>query len=146
MSPKFKPSSNAKIQRPEPGCISEQYPHISFRYMTKNSDHNFDYIENCVDRDQALIATNLFRRLEEITKLSWQQLGADRKQNGYETLRRKQIKFKGTDANTEDSKVYVFRFDTHRGSGKGRIVGFKDSPCSALFVIGFDFDFDAYNH
>lgn len=47
---------------------------------------------------------------------------------------------------TGDTKMNIFRFDTHLGNGKGRIIGFKDSPCSAFNVIGYDFDFSAYSH
>ena len=125
-----------KIQLQPVLCSSEQFPHISFRYLTSNKRHSLEYLQKCSVADRAKTMEGLLRRLEEITKSSWAKLGA---------LPR-QLRFSGTDANKEDNKVWVFRFDTWQGHDKGRIIGFKDNPCSAFFVIGFDFDFSAYSH
>ena len=136
-----------KIQLQPVLCSSEQFPHISFRYLTSNKRHSLEYLQKCSVADRAKTMEGLLRRLEEITKSSWTKLGALPKENGgYETISARQLRFSGTDANKEDNKVWVFRFDTWQGHDKGRIIGFKDSPCSAFFVNGFDFDFSAYSH
>ena len=71
-----------------------------------------------------------------------------RKRVGLETITYDQLHFSpGGDAIiTKDTKLYVFRFDTYRGRNQGRIIGFKGAPCAVLHVVGYDFDFSAYDH
>lgn len=68
------------------------------------------------------------------------------KSTGLETISYQDIGFK-VDANlSKDTTLYVFRFDTYQGHNKGRIIGYKNAPCSVLHVIGFDIDFSSYEH
>lgn len=127
-------------------CASDQYPHISMRYVTTNKRHSLEYLDSLSPSDRAMTANGILREFERLTKTRWMDLINQNKGHGGETILLRQIKFSGTDEHTGDTKIWVFRFDTHLGVGKGRILGFKDSPCSALFVIGFDFDFSAYDH
>ena len=70
------------------------------------------------------------------------------RKTGLETIPFDELEFSpGPGANlTKDVKLFVFRFDTYQGTGQGRIIGFKSSPCSVYHIIGFDFDFSAYPH
>jgi hypothetical protein len=44
---------------------------------------------------------------------------------------------------SEDSKIIVFRFNNQ----KSRILGVRSQECnSILYIIGYDWDFSAYNH
>ncbi|MBQ9348156.1 MAG: hypothetical protein IJT94_12625 [Oscillibacter sp.] len=115
--------------------------------MTANKQYSLDFLQKCTLADRAKTMEGLLRRFEELTKSSWAKLGSlPKNSGGYETITARQLRFKGSDLNKDDNKVWVFRFDTWQGHDKGRIIGFKDSPCSAFFVIGFDFDFSAYSH
>lgn len=145
---KFKESSHKpKIPAKPSACPEEQYPHFSFRYMTTNNRYSISSIEKLDTSQQSAVLNGLVRRMEEITKNNWVFWGNQRKgQHGYETIPQQQLRFSGTYPLTEDAKLIVFRFDTHLGKGCGRIIGFKKSPCSAYYVIGFDLGYNAYNH
>ena len=141
--------SQKSLSEVEARCYAEQYPHVSFRYITTNSQYNFNYIEklDADERDKAY--HGLLFYLKELTDLPWTHWHGMRKEaGGIETLPAKQIRFSPSSGKifSEDEKVIVLRFDTHLGRFKGRIIGFKDSPCSAFYVIGFDFDHSSYNH
>ena len=130
----------------ESDCQSDQYVCFSFRYMTKNSDYSLRNISDKNQRDS--IMTGLHNKLCELSQSSWQYLMQQRKSTGLETINYDQIKFRPTEETnlTKDSKLYVFRLDTHRGKNGGRIIGYKSSPCSVYNIIGFDIDYSAYNH
>ena len=147
MGIKTKPQNNKtgnRIQQSQ-GCISEQHPWFSFRYMTTNKQFN---IESCNPGDLETTLKCLFSRLEELSKRPWVYWTQKPKANGLETMNYDELNFT---ANAEislakDTTIYLFRFDTYQGSGKGRIIGFKSSPCSVLHIIGFDIGFNAYKH
>ena len=129
-------------------CPSEQYPHITFRYLTNNDHYNFDYVKKLDGKDQNSLCTRLIDYFQIFTSfpwIYWYSLGKNT--GGIETFPVKSLRF---DANgklfTKDEKAIVLRFDSHLGNKKARIIGFKDNPCSTFFVIGFDFDFSAYSH
>ena len=46
----------------------------------------------------------------------------------------------------DDEKIYIFRFKTADNKNNGRILGFKKDRCPIYYIIGFDFDFSAYDH
>ena len=69
MSHKIKTHDSVKIQKPEAGCFSDQYPHISFRYLTQNSRYNFDFIEKLDSSEKATVSLFLLKRLEELSKV-----------------------------------------------------------------------------
>lgn len=148
---KLKKSSRApKIQPPTAStavCQEKQYPFFSFRYTTTNKRYSLSSIEKLNASEQHAVLSGLVQRISEITKESWESLHNQRKnQNGYEMIPKYQIKFDFAYPLTDDAKLIVFRFNTHLGNKHGRIIGFKDSPCSAYYVFGLDLDFSAYNH
>lgn len=150
MNPKLrvKEENNRISRKIESGakCFSEQYPWISFKSMTKNSSHTLYALPNGKEGESTL--RKLLQRLEEISSHPWIYWMQQPKKTGLETLKYDEILFEASpNANlAKDTTIYVFRFDTHTGSGNGRIMGYKQTPCSAFHIIGYDFDFSAYKH
>lgn len=120
-------------------------PSLSFRYLTDNKKFNFQYFrENKTELGE--MAPALFERLVEITSRSWEENRALGKyEGGYEVIPYRELKFhadSSCDLLTENSQILVFRY-----SGKRyRILGFRDGQNPVYYIIGFDFDHDAYNH
>lgn len=127
-------------------CPSEQYPWISFRSLTRNAKYNLSMLRQGSEREQTL--SGLYQRLTELTGKTWLHWTQQPKQTGMETMKYDDIQFEA-DANSnlaKDTTLYIFRFDTHLGEGKGRIIGYKNAPCAVFHIIGYDIDFSAYNH
>ena len=129
-------------------CPSDQYPWVSFRYMTANKDFTVECLERLSGQQRETTLLNLYRKLVELSSRPWSYWLQQRKASGMESMDYSRLHFQANqDAGlTSDTKVYILRFDTHLGSGKGRIIGFKQSPCAVLHIIGYDFDFSSYNH
>ena len=130
----------------ESNCCSDQYLCFSFRYMTKNSNYSLENIKDKSQRDS--IMTGLHTKLCELSQKSWQYLIQQPKSSGLETINYDQIRFSPSIGSnlTKESKLYVFRFNTHRGQKESRIIGYKSSPCAVYNIIGFDIDYSAYEH
>lgn len=128
------------------GCCSEQYPWFSLRYMTKNDRYSLEGLNPGKDRENTL--ANFYARLVELSTQPWMNLVLQPKKNGLETITYDQLRFEADPQTnlTKDTTIYIFRFDTSIGTGKGRIIGFKKSPCAVLHIIGCDFDYSAYDH
>jgi len=131
---------------PDQGCFSMQCPWFSFRSMTKNPRYNLSTLRSGTEREQTL--HGLFQRLTDLSNETWTYWLQKPKQSGVETITYDRIKFSVGDGTvlTKDTAIFVFRFDTYRGTGQGRIIGYKDSPCAVLHIIGYDLDFSAYDH
>lgn len=129
-----------------PLCCSEQYPWFSFKDLTTNSSYNLDNLPIGTARSTTIDL--LFDKLKELSNKKWIYWHQNHKSIGLETMTYDSLNFSAhPDAViSKDTKVYVFRFDTYLGTGKGRIIGYKKSPCAVLHIIGFDVDFSAYNH
>lgn len=122
------------------GCLS-----VSFAYLTTNNDYNYAYFKQ--DKTGELKSRkDLVKLLVEITSNNWVTLGLRSKHQwgGFEKL--PWSDFSGFSArNIEvpgDQNIYVFRFNQDRN----RVFGFKNSQCCTLYVVGFDFNFSAYDH
>jgi len=128
-----------------PGCCSEQYLWFSFRYMTANRRHSLEYLNEGQLRDTL---PHLMEKLEEMGQHTWEYCLSRPKGVGMETIPYDRLRFApGNDfIITKDEKVYILRFDTYQGPNKGRIIGCKKSPCAVFHIIGYDFDFSAYEH
>lgn len=122
------------------GSDCEQYPAFSFRYLTKTKEHNFDYFEH--EKSNEVFRT-LLQRLKEISKESytyWNNLG---KHKGIEMIDYWQCNINPCDLKlSPDDKIIVFRF-YHQNY---RILGIRLESCPTLHIIGFDFNYSAYNH
>lgn len=141
-TPKIKKTSADKSQ----GCSSDQYPWLSFRFMTRNKDHYIGFLDSLDKNEREITLKSLYDRFEEITQSTWTYWHQMNKKVGFETISYNQLKFSPNTALTRDTTIFVFRFDTYRGNKKGRIIGFKNSPCAAFQIIGYDFDFSGYDH
>lgn len=137
-----------KKEKKNQGCSSDQHPWFSFRYLTANAAHTLKFLDGLEANERVCTLTSLFTRLDELSHQPWTYWINMPKLTGLETLPLDELRFSpGEGANlTRDTTIYVFRFDTYQGSRKGRIMGFKSSPCSVYHIIGFDFDFSAYSH
>jgi len=127
-------------------CFSEQFPWFSFRSMTATANYNLKNLPSGPMRE--LTFAGLYKRLQELSSNPWVYWTQQPKQSGLETLSYGDLKFTAGASATlsKDTTIYVFRFDTYKGSGEGRILGYKNSPCSVFHIIGYDLDFSSYNH
>ncbi len=142
------PKLKGKQKDQDQGCGSDQYPWISFRYMTANREHSLAFLGSLDLRDRERTQAGLLTRLDEISRFPWLYWMGMQKAAGLETLPADELEFlPGYGAPvTKDMTLYIFRFDTYQGSKKGRIIGFKLAPCSAYHIIGYDMNFSAYRH
>lgn len=136
----------ATIQSATASCFSDQFPWISFRSMTANANYNLKSLSTGSIRELTLVG--LYKRLQELSSNSWVYWTQQPKKSGLETLSYGDLNFEvGSSATlSKDTTIYVFRFDTYQGAGKGRILGYKSSPCSVFHIIGYDLDFSSYDH
>lgn len=135
-----------KSIKPSQMCCSEQYPWISLRYITKNKRHSLEFFSHSSERIKTL--EKLYEKFEELSSIPWSSWMAKQKERGMETIYYEQLNFSpNPDLKiTKEEKIYILRFDTYQGTGKGRIIGYKKSPCAVFHIIGYDFDFSAYTH
>lgn len=121
------------------------YPIFCFKHITTNSKYNIGYFRNKM-RDKERAYSAFFHLISDIQTHSWRELGNLNKKNrgSFETLYYHQLKFCPRELEiAKDDKVLVFRFKRD----KYRMIGFKSNDLKNLIhIIGFDFDFSAYNH
>lgn len=117
---------------------------LSWEYMTTNSRHTFEYFQKF--RDELNARKDLSDIVRYLNQSTWQEVLSVRKYQkfGAETLEPSDLKFSPNGYEfTVDQKVFVFRF----GPGNDyRLIGVKGSDSNVLYVIGYDFNFKAYNH
>lgn len=124
-------------------CFSDQYPWFSFKDLTTNSKYN---LKSLSGRDAETTLRGMYQKLQELSSHTWLYWMGMPKSAGLETMNYQDIRFT-VDANlAKDTTLYIIRFDTYQGANKGRIIGYKNTPCSVLHIIGFDIGFSAYNH
>lgn len=132
-----------------PTILSQQHcpehPSFSFVYLTKNKNYNFEFFSK-QKRDRQEAQSKLTERIIQISQEPWDFWYAQSKDVGIETIPFDQINFSPNGLEmTPDEKVIVFRF----ASAKCRIIGVKGklcSSCATYYVIGFDFNYSAYDH
>ena len=121
---------------------------ISFRYSVKNKKYTIDSKTRAKDKCNEVTEV-LFKRLEEISQTTWENLMNKPKEVGYEM-----ISIGSLDINmdslkkelnlSDDSKVIVFRFGKQQ---KYRLLGVKSKECAfMMYVVGYDWNYNAYNH
>lgn len=143
------PSKNVKLDKDfsKRGSVCKQTPKFSLGYLTSNSRYNFSYCDKEGESKGHLMASAIIRRLDEISKKTWQYWGALDKKSGYEKLDYSRLDFSASVKLTPDENVYVFRFKYKNPDSKdGRILGIREDACPVFEIIGFDFDYSAYNH
>lgn len=118
-------------------------PHFSFEYLTSNNNFNFEWFTSKAKRDKTEAKAALIDRLIEISSSSWLFWNSLDKKHGIETISIRELNFSPSGYKfSSDEKVTVFRFFNQ----KYRIIGFKDTSLPTYYIIGFDFDYSAYNH
>lgn len=119
---------------------------FSLTYLTSNKRYTFDYYNNKQKNDRSKAINELYNRLFEISHMTWEELKALDKKRGYENLPYGEIGFSILHEVelkiSKDSNIQIIRFD----KGTKRILGIKQKSCPILHIIGFDFDYSAYNH
>lgn len=123
------------------GGACEQHPAFSYQHLTTNKEYNFEYFKDKNERMRAQSAA--IKRLEEISENEWKYWNTQSKNVGLESIEYSGIYIipKGI-VLSPDPKIYVFRFC----SQEYRILGFRKESCPILFIIGYDFAHNAYNH
>lgn len=117
-------------------------PAFCFKYLTTNSKYNFDYFS---DKNHKLkMFETLFEKLDYCASYSRLELINQRKETGFEALDFERLKFQANaEKNLFGPKFISIRFNQQRY----RIIGAFSDVCPNVFhVIGFDFDYSAYNH
>lgn len=120
---------------------------LSFKYSIKNKNYTIEKITGANQKCNKIMK-KLFEKLQEISKLTWKELQNRPRESGYEMIPISQFKIDLTSIKEElkladDSKIIVFRFNNQ----DVRLLGVRSQECSSiLYVIGYDWDFSAYNH
>lgn len=145
MALKIKDNKNTKVslQPQREGKIS-----FNFMYLTNKKDFNFDYFAK--DKSNKLIAySTLHDRMQELSNITMQECKARYKTQGAEAIGYKSFNkgFQSILDNVEivskDSSLSVIRFNQNNY----RMIcktGIMDN--NVLYVIGFDFNYSAYDH
>lgn len=120
---------------------------LSFKYSINNKNYTIEKQTNSREKCNKVIQ-KLFDRLEEISKLTWKELQNRPKETGYEMIPISEFNINLANIKkclnlSDDSKIIVFRFNNQ----KCRILGVRSAECSSiLYIIGYDWDYSAYNH
>lgn len=130
-------------------CLKNENIIISFKYSVSTKHYTIEQItkktkEKCNNKIQCL-----FEKFEELSNTKLIDFQNKPKTVGYEMLPLNQFNL-NIDSKTmnelkltNDSKIIVFRF----GKQKYRLFMVQSRMCpSLLYVIGYDWDFSAYNH
>lgn len=123
---------------------------FSFKYITNQDNFNFQkFVSSQNIRQDIKIMNDLHERLNLMSKEGWEGLRKRNKnQGGRELLDYSDIRFNAYDPNNDlqlsnDSKIISIRF----GGNKYRLIGYRSTTCQSIFhVLGFDFNFSAYDH
>lgn len=141
MSNKLK-SNNIKDKIKEPENATLDYPVLCFKYLTTNNGYNVKYFNHF--REKAKAYSALFYLISDIQSTSWKDLMLRGKTKGFESINSGELNFKPSNYKiTPDEKVFILRFKRNNY----RLIGVKSNKNKdVLHVIGFDFDYTAYNH
>lgn len=124
---------------PKPKRVSFSYAHL-----TTNKRYNFDYFQGDL-RKEIEARRGLDELLQTLSKSTWLEIGQRNHKSfgGRELLKREEIYFEPSgEGLTADEKVCVFRFK----SSDCRLLGIRENGGDVLYIIGFDFKFNAYDH
>ena len=121
-----------------------QMPAFSFEFLTANKSYNLSYFPDAFSRREA--SEGILLRLSEICSNNWQYWHSLGKARGLEMLPIDRLRFSPSGKNMSfGDKVIIFRVKGYAGK-EARIIGSRQEGCPILFILGFDFDFSAYDH
>lgn len=139
--------SRTKIDENPKGCFNiKKNISFSFLYITTNKKYCLDFFSSKQLRDELDARQKLGQLLRTLSKTTWLDTFRKRKDEfgGTEQIALSEMNFMPSgDYFSEDANVLSFRFGTGE---KYRLLGIRDEPCQTLYIIGFDFNFSAYNH
>lgn len=122
-SPKQRQDESQKTKPCEPSYDPDKYlPRFSFRLITKDTDFSFDSLDQ----------THKVSLIDRMNVL-------DRK-NGYEIIKRDQLRFTVPNEVPSDCNIIRFRFND-----KVPMLGYR-SGFGTFYIIAFDTKFIAYDH
>jgi len=136
----------------------KQYPVFSFQYMTQNDNkYSFSFFGKSQFRDGHGAYEGLIKRLCDLERINLDTLLLQPKNTGLETIDISQFHgpFKRIvkenqlrNEQAEVCKLTVFRFkNAHNKESEYRLICKQCVTEERLFyIIGFDFDFSAYDH
>ena len=112
--------------------------------MTSNKSYTLDYFKD--GNSRRVTADSILNRLIEICQKDWKYWFSLCKESGAETISYNQVSIiPSGKVLTPDVKLIVFRLKGHSGKSV-RMIGFREEACPIFYIIGFDFDFSAYDH
>ena len=120
---------------------------LSFKYSVKNKNYTMEKQGKAKEKCNKIIQ-NLFEKLEDISQITWKELQNRPKETGYETIPISEFKISFDNLKkklnlSDDIKIIVIRFNNQ----KCRILGVPSQECSSiLYIVGYDWDYSAYNH
>lgn len=127
--------------------VNDNHIILSFKYSVKNKDYTIEKVTKSKDKCNKIVQ-KLFKKLEEISKLTWKELQNRPKETGYEMIPISEFKINFENIKndlklSDDSKIIVFRFSNQ----ECRLLGVRSQECSSiLYIIGYDWNYSAYNH
>lgn len=118
---------------------------FSWQYLTTNKTHNFERFKG-EWRQELSARQELSDLVRDLCSSTWTQALLRRKneKHGAETLSMDDLRFAANGYQfSNDQKVIVFGLGSNSSY---RLLGIKGDESNVLYVIGYDFDFSAYNH
>ena len=137
--PRYKKNDESSVKLELPQHIS-----FSFDSIVDNKKFNFDFFKNDC-RKEVDARKELLILLQTISNTIYLELANRSKTQlgGFETLEKGGLDIPiHSVAMTDDTKILCFRFSKQRY----RMLGYLDGKYKILHIIGFDFNFTAYNH
>lgn len=141
MSAKRKLSKTTDVNKLKEPDKVESYPVFCFKHLTTNKKYNIEYFKKKNVREKSKAYGALFFLINDMQNSGWKDLFSRSKEIGFESIQSKQLKLQPKNLSlSPDSKVLCIRFKKQTY----RMLGIKNKD--VFHVIGFDFDYSAYNH
>lgn len=119
----------------------QEYVTFCFKHLTTNNTYRFKSISNYREKCKAF--EELFKKIDEIQNTPWIDFGMRSRNSGYEMLRSNSVYFNPKNEEQIKSEKYIsIRF----AQNKYRIIAIKSKNKPVLHIIGFDLNYNAYNH
>lgn len=118
---------------------------FSLEWMTRNKSYSFSGFDRKRMCDELTARQALSELLALLSRSTWSEVLARRREElgGTEQIRYSELAFEADAVELlRDTRALSFRF----GSGKYRALGIKMPNDNRLYLIGYDFDYSAYDH
>lgn len=140
------PHIQAKYRQP---IKTEKTISISLCYLSKNKKRNFEFFSDKNLRQKEKALTDFFDFVKRLTgKTRLEILSKNKSANcGFENLKFQDINCKPDGIFlSKDTNISIFRFGDNTSGGDYRVLGFFSEENPIFNIIGFDFDYSAYEH